>query len=174
MKKMTLFSALLLATTFAITSCNDNEDDDVSPNDTDRNFMSKAGYANRNEVDFAQLALSKSSNDSVKNFAQMMITDHTAGIAGLDTLGTKFSFSLPTTIDSVHAAMKTQLSALSGYRFDTAYMNGQIKDHTATIDLFQNELSQGRNPDVRGYASRNLPHIQLHKQRADSIREKLK
>ena len=43
----------------------------------DTKFLEKANQGNVDEIDLAQLALKKSSNDDVKNFAQKMIHDHT-------------------------------------------------------------------------------------------------
>jgi putative membrane protein len=164
---------MLLAAAIIITSCDDDDDEDISPNQTDTNFMTMAAYANMNEVDFAQMALTKSTHDSVKVFANMMIADHTLAMDQLDSIADNFNYNLPTTIDSIHAALKTQLMALDGYEFDTAYMNSQVRDHINAITLFQNEVNQGRNPSIRNYASDKLPHLQMHKQRADSIRAHL-
>ncbi|MCW3091622.1 MAG: outer membrane protein [Ferruginibacter sp.] len=174
MKRSHLFAALFFATAIITTSCDkDDDNNNTTPSATDRNFMTSVAYANVNEIDFAQLALTKSANDSVKNFAQMMITDHTNAKTALDSLGSRYAISLPAGIDSAHSAMKTQLMALSGYGFDTAYMNGQINDHNATISLFQNEVNSGNNSDIKNYATRNLPNLQMHKQHADSVRASL-
>ena len=172
MKRILSYTAMVLTAAIMITSCDDDEED-ISPNQTDTNFMTMAAYANLNEVDFAQLALTKSTHDSVRWFAQKMVADHSAAMSQLDSIADNFSYTLPTTIDSIHAAMKTQLMALAGYEFDTAYMNGQIRDHISAISLLQNEINQGRNPSIKNYASEKLPHLEMHKQRADSIRAQL-
>jgi len=170
MKQKTILAAVLFASAIITTSCEHDDDNDKLPSNADKSFAINAAYANRDEIDFAQLALTKSQNDAVMNFAQTMIADHTTALASLDSLGSRYSITLPTTIDSIHAAMKTQLTALTGYSFDTAYMNGQINDHINAITLFQNEVNSGNNPDIRNYATNNLPHLQMHKQAADSVR----
>lgn len=67
----------------------------------------------------------------------------------------------------------TRLNSLSGYSFDTAYINSQIKDHAKTLTLFNPEISNGNNQTIRSYATDNMPHIQMHYNRADSIRRVL-
>jgi putative membrane protein len=61
------------------------------------------------------------------------------------------------------------LNSLSGRSFDTAYINSQIKDHQKTLSIFQMEINDGDNQNVRNYASKYLPHIQMHLQKADSL-----
>ena len=173
MKRIAMFAVLAFGLSFIIMSCKDDNDNNTVPNDFDKTFMTNATYANRSEIDFAQLALTNSQNDSIKAYAQKMVADHTMAQSELDSLGNKFSFTLPTTMDSAHQAMRPQLEALSGYSFDTAYINGQVRDHEATITLFQNEANQGFNPDVRNYASGKLPHLQEHLQSANNVKSSL-
>jgi len=173
MKRIAMFAVLAFGLSSIIMSCEDDNEVNTAPNDFDKTFMTNAAYGNRNEIDFAQLALAKSQNDSIRMFAQKMVADHSTAQSELDSLSDKFSFTLPTTIDSAHQALKPQLEALSGYSFDTAYINGQVKDHQATITLFQNEVNQGLNPDVRNWASGKLPHLQEHLALADSVKASL-
>jgi putative membrane protein len=169
MKRITLLFSICMILVF-VTSCDKNNDNNSnSLNSTDQNFMTMAAFSNNDEIDFAKLALTKSSNDSVKMFAQMMIADHTKATMGLDSLAGKYSVTLPTTIDSIHAALKTSLMALSGFSFDSSYVNGQVKDHMNAISLFQNEVNGGNNQDVKNFASGKLPVLQMHLQMANSL-----
>jgi putative membrane protein len=149
--------------------CDKNHDNDSSLNDTDRDFMVKASYGNNSEVDAAQLATSKTAEVAVKNFAQMMITDHTTAQNDLKNLATKKTVGIPSGPDSAHIAMKNQLSALAGRAFDSAYMHGQLNDHVTVINLMQNEISNGKDGDVKNYANTYLPKVQMHKRMVDSI-----
>jgi putative membrane protein len=172
MKRFIKLMTISLVTAVMASSC-DDDDDNTAPNDKDKNFMTMAAYANWNEIDAAQLALTKSTNDSVKTFAQLMIAEHTTAKGQLDSVANQFTYSLPTTVDSAHAALKVHLMTLSGLAFDTTYMNSQVTDHVNTINLFQNEVNLGNNPSVKNYASQTLPHLQMHLQRAQSIRTQL-
>ena len=174
MKRIFFISVFSLATVFMI-SCDKDEDDNNNnnnnntPSATDNNFMTQAAYGNFNEILLGQLALTKSGNDSVKMFAQMMINEHTAANASLDSLAGRYSYSLPTAADSVHLAFKDSLNTYTGHTFDTAYINNQIRDHQTTIDLFQNEITNGNADSVQNFATGLLPTIQAHKALADSI-----
>jgi putative membrane protein len=173
MKRIANLLIISLFSVFSFTSCDDDNDTNTTPNDTDRNFMTMASYSNRDEIDFAQMALTKATNDSVKYFAQQMVADHTPALAELDSIAGQFSYTLPTTIDSLHAAMKTQLMARSGLDFDSAYMNSQVMDHNNAISLFQNEVNAGNNVSIKNYANKTLPHLQMHREMAERIRARL-
>ena len=154
-----------------VNSC--KKDDDTTTDNSlgtkDKNFLVMAAYANRAEVDLAQLALTKTANDSVRLFAGDMVNDHTLGLTGIDSLANQYSVTLPTTIDSMHAVIKMQLMAMSGRAFDSAYIHGQINDHTATINLYQDEATNGVKQNIKDYANRNLPVLRFHLQFADSV-----
>ncbi len=171
--KRILFISLCSLAAVIMTSC-DKHDDVIdnngnTPNSTDNSFMTQAAYANRSQVDLGTLALSKSSNDSVKMFAQMMITDHTGAIASLDSVAMTYNFTLPSTADSAHIMFRDSLNTYTGYTFDTAYINGQVRDHERMISIYQDDISNGNADNVQSYANRLLPTIQVHKQLADTI-----
>jgi putative membrane protein len=171
--KRTFFISVFSLATVIMMSCNKDDDNinnnNNTPNATDNNFMTQAAYANRSEVELGQLALTKSSNDSVKLFAQMMITDHTAAIASLDSLAGRYTYTLPSASDSAHIVIKDSLNAYTGHTFDTAYINGQVRDHDRLIAILQYDISNGNADTVQAYANRILPTIQSHKQLADTI-----
>ena len=56
----------------------------------------------------------------------------------------------------------TKLQATFRASFDREYVNFEIKDHREDIALFQREVSHGTNPDVKAWASQNLPALQEH------------
>jgi len=171
MKHVKGLSKLFIVAALFVASCDDDDDNNTNTalNDADKNFMTMAAYANHNEIDFAEMALTKATADTVKTFAHMMIAEHTKAMNELDSIANQFSYTLPDTIDSLHAVKKTDLMAKSGYSFDTAYINGQVIDHQATISLFQNEASQGNNVSVKNWANKTLPSLQTHLAAADSI-----
>ncbi|MES2704199.1 MAG: DUF4142 domain-containing protein [Bacteroidota bacterium] len=158
-------SALLL---FGLAAgCKKDEEDKL--NQTDRNFMLQAGYANNAEVDAGSLAANKATDASVKSFGSMMVSEHTTAVNELKSLSSATNVNVPSSPDSTHIAIKNMLAGMSDRAFDSAYMRTQVTDHAATIALMQNEISNGKDAGVKGYASKYLPHVQHHKHLADSI-----
>lgn len=154
-----------------LAACDKDDDNDV--NDTDRIYVTMAGLSNNAEIMAGQVAASKGNTAIVKAFAQHMITEHTTAQTDLKSRASALGLSAPDTVDAEHKALMIRLNSLNGYSFDTAYINSQVKDHAKTIDVFNVEINGGNNSSIRGFAVDNLPHIQMHYNRADSIRKAL-
>lgn len=153
-----------------------SRDDDGNGNnvtDADRNFVTMASLSNNAEIASGSLAAAKGNNALVKDFGQQMVSAHTPAQSDLKNRAAALNLTAPDTVDAEQKALMVRLNSLSGYSFDTAYMNAQVKDHAKTVGIFQTEISGGTNQSIRGYATDYLPHIQMHYNRADSIRKVL-
>lgn len=164
----------LLALVYTGCKDDDDDDDDTSPTEdvsqADRDFAMKAALSNRAEIELGELAATRAQHDSVKAFARLMINEHTTAQNELATLAQNKQISLPTTIDSAHQALKNQLMAMSGNRFDSTYISTQVVDHQRTQQDFQTEINQGQNGEIKNYANKYLPHINMHLDRAVKIK----
>ena len=103
----------------------------------------------------------------------MMMQDHTKAQASLDSIAIKFGIPVPAAPDSAHLVMAAQLQNLSGYEFDTTYIGAQLRDHQATVAIFEFELSNGNNQEIKNFANTNLPIIQMHLQEAQTIQQEI-
>jgi putative membrane protein len=161
--------ALMLALTVMSVSCNKDDDEDAV-SQTDQNFMMKAAYANNAEISAGQMAATKANSSAVASFGQTMVTDHTVAKTELISIAGQMGMTLPQGLDSMHQALANQLSMLMGMAFDSTYINSQVMDHQAAIQLFQSEASNGNDSRLRDYAQKYLPKLQMHLQMADSVR----
>ena len=136
----------------------------------DSTFLVQASQSNWAEVKLGALALAKATNDSVRAFAQMMITDHTGAQSDLASVVNNISTNVNVS-DSLSAeiiAVRDSLQALSGNTFDSAYIAGQIRAHQQTLQAFDTELANGSNSRVKAYATDKRLTIQSHLDLADS------
>ena len=156
---------------FSLTAC--DKDDENEVNSTDQNYVAMASVSNNAEIMAGQVAAAKGNSAMVKNYGSLMVSEHNLAQTDLKNRASGAGLSVADTVDAEHRALMTRLNSLTGYSFDTAYINSQIKDHQKTIDLFQTEINGGKNQQIRSYASEYLPHIQMHYNRADSIRRAL-
>jgi putative membrane protein len=129
---------------------------------TDQEFAAQAAIGGMAEVSTAQLALQRATSADVKKFAQRMLDDHSKANRELTSLATSKQIALPRTVDQKHRAMADRLARLQGAEFDREYMKGQVKDHKEAVDLFQAEADQGRDADLKAWASRTLPTLKEH------------
>jgi len=128
----------------------------------DRTFVEKAASGGMAEVQAAQLAQQKSQDPKVKDFAQQMITDHTAANQQLTTIAQQKGLTIPASLDAKDQKEIDKLQSLSGTKFDRVYMKSQARDHEAMLKLLQREASSGKDPDLKSFADQTAPTVQKH------------
>ena len=128
----------------------------------DRKFVEKAASGGMAEVQAAQLAQQKSQDPKVKDFAQQMITDHTAANQQLTTIAQQKGLTIPASLDAKDQKEIDKLQSLSGTKFDRVYMKSQARDHEAMLKLLQHEASSGKDPDLKSFADQTAPTVQKH------------
>jgi putative membrane protein len=136
-------------------------------------FWTEAAQGGMAEVALSNIALERSQNEAVKNFAQQMVTDHTAANTELISLASSKNITLPSAIDAKHKAASDRLAARSGADFDRDYMKMTVKDHEKMVKLFQNESEKGADADVKAWAAKTLPTLQSHLQMARTVNASL-
>jgi putative membrane protein len=139
----------------------------------DTQFMMRAHQGNMAEVELSRLALEprRGASTRVRQYAEMMIRDHTQADTRLLQLGQQKGFTVPPgqDLDAEHRQIRDQLARLSGTRFDQAYMSAMHRDHVKTVALFQQEAQRGEDRDVRAFATQLLPALRQHLQMARAI-----
>src|SRR6202008_141193 len=132
-------------------------------------FVKTAAEDGMTEVALAKLALKKSSNNDVKQFAQKMQQDHEQADEELSGLAKAKGLTLPPKPDAQHEALLKSLSAKSGAAFDREYADHMARGHAKAVALFQ-AASQSSDADVAAFAKKTLPTLEEHKQLADNLK----
>lgn len=135
----------------------------------DGKFMMMAATSGMNEITLSNQALSKSSNEDVRKFAQMMIDDHTKAGDELKSLAMTKNMMLPTDADAKHKAALRKMSSMTGDSFDMAYVKMMVKDHEKAVAMFQKEASGGKDADAKAFAAKTLPTLQGHLEMARTM-----
>ena len=115
----------------------------------DKMFVRKAAAGGLAEVQFGQLALQKSTNDGVKQFAQKMIDDHTALDNDMKPIADNLGVQIPKKLAKPDQEEYQKLSALSGADFDKEYITVMVKDHRKDIRAFHEESSVANDPQLK-------------------------
>ncbi|HZS44585.1 MAG TPA: DUF4142 domain-containing protein [Blastocatellia bacterium] len=140
---------------------------------TTHKFVEDAAKGGMAEVQLGQLAVQKASSPDVKNFGQRMIDDHSKANNELKDLASRKSMTIPTAVDPKDKATMDRLSKLSGKAFDRAYMDDMVKDHEKDVAEFRNEASNGKDADIKSWASKTLPTLEDHLKMAKTTYAKL-
>ncbi|HYF57580.1 MAG TPA: DUF4142 domain-containing protein [Burkholderiaceae bacterium] len=114
------------------------------------------------EVEAGRVASQKATNPQVKEFAQKMVDDHTTGNSELMKLASARNIAPPEGPDKAHRAMLVKMEKMSGPEFDRAYMKQQVADHEKTVNLFERQSKNGKDPELRDFAAKQLPIMREH------------
>lgn len=141
--------------------------------DTGPDFVKLASQDGMTEVALGKIALMKSSNPDIKQFANRMVQDHTKANGQLSEIAKKQGIPVSKKLDAEHAAMVKMMSDKSGADFDTAYTSDMLADHKKAIALFQNEATDHADPDLASFAQSTLPVLRQHQQMAEQLTNKV-
>lgn len=144
----------------------------VVDSDSDESFVKEAGSAGLMEVEISQYALQHATNPRVKEFASMMVKDHTQANEELKAIaGNK---NLTVTLDEKHSQKMRDLQQKTGNEFDKEYMKEMVDDHQKDVDKFEKMAEDGKDPELKAFAEKTLPKLRMHLEHAKSIRDELK
>lgn len=137
----------------------------------DNDFFKTITIANETEIQSSQVALTQSSNQDVRNFAQHMIDDHRMAEQKVGAFASDKNIVLPTRLDSDHQSMVDDLKTKSGADFDQAYLKLQVQAHKDTISSDEDEANNGNDPAVKALAGDMLGTLKHHLQMAESLQQ---
>jgi putative membrane protein len=131
--------------------------------DDEQEFFKAAASSGMFEIEAAKLALERSQNDKIKQFAQKMIADHGKADAELKQLAQQKGVTLPTELMSRHQMMLDELrDEGTPEEFDEAYRRAMLASHKEAVSMFDEMKDDADDPEVKAFAARTLPKLQQH------------
>ncbi len=130
-------------------------------------FLQMVASANDWEIRSSELANKKTSDEGIKQFAHMIITDHVGAAVKLkERLETKQEGAdsmPPAALVPKHERMLQQLeAAANGPEFDTLYLDMQAQAHMEAVGLFRTYAGSGEDQTLVGFARETLPTLETH------------
>ena len=139
----------------------------------DRRFLTDASQGGMVEVELGKVATQKASNPDVKSFGQRMVDDHSKANDQLRQVAASKSVKLSEKLSPAKQKEVEKYSKLSGAVFDSAYISHMVSDHKEDVAEFQKESKNGKDADVKSFATNTLPTLQDHLKMAQDISSKL-
>lgn len=137
-------------------------------------FLVKAANGGMAEVEAGKIGEQKATHKEVKDFAKMMVDDHTGANAEVKKLAAALNVTLPSAPSEDHQKDVTKLNEKKPKDFDKDFMDQMVADHKKTIDLFKDASDDDMNADVKAFVNNTIPKLQAHLDAAEAIRKKLK
>jgi len=169
----------------------------ASVSNSDKNFVSDQLSDGMAEIELAKVARDHAASPDVKQFAQMMIDDHTKAGDQLKQIATSNSIPIDKQIDNKQQNLMDKLSKLNGADFDKEYMSAMVDDHQDAVRDLRSRVDEnrsatdrltGKNPEnpaavkpeqsdnrltmsINEWAANTLPTVEQHLDRAKEIKD---
>lgn len=171
--------AWVLSLGLTLAACGSEEQNPSPGTNPDRAAFAVMNAANDGEVQVGQLAQGKATADSVKDFAQEMVDEHTATKERQGQLASRLGIAPQDNANSQKlrsdaAATLDMLQRLSGDPFDRAYIDSQVTMHTSVMNLIDGTLVPSvQNSEVRADLLQTRSDVSMHLQRARELQSML-
>lgn len=121
----------------------------------------------QNEINTSKVAMKKATNPTVKNYANMMIKQHSQNLSQTRSLAKKLKIKTKDTTDAtdVKEAGKKEvdnLKTLSGKDFDKSYIDTMVTDHSDALSKLDSFIGDDKNAKVEAHLKSTREAVQHH------------
>lgn len=131
--------------------------------ETAQDFVTKAAIGGMFEVQSSKIAQDKLQDQSLKDFAQKMISDHGAANAKLESIAGEQKLQVPADLDASHKSDVDKLQSATA-PVDAPYADMQKAAHADAVSLFEAYAKDGDNAALKSFASETLPTLKMHQE----------
>jgi putative membrane protein len=126
-------------------------------------FVDAAAASDMFEVESSKLAMTKGKSAAVKNFATMMVADHTKSTTDLKAAAAKATPAV-TVVPKMTAQQQSDLDGLknAGADFDVMYSQKQVVGHEKALAMLRDYAARGNAPALKDFAGKTAPVVAGH------------
>ena len=117
--------------------------------------------------------MEKSDNKDVRDYANMIRSDHGSALEALTDLMIDKHVPQVRTLEPQTQQDITRMTTLNGPEFDREFVNMMVSDHQKAIGLFRDQQGITQNPDISKYVEGVLPTLELHLEKALRLQSRL-
>ncbi len=126
-------------------------------------YVEMAASSDMFEIQSSQLAMSRAQTPAVRQFAEMMVRDHTQMSQQLMAAASASGMpAMSPAMMPMHADMLTRLQAMSGAGFEAEYGRQQMMAHEMAVAMHTNYAARGDTPALRTVAAAAAPRVSQH------------
>src|SRR5687768_11273493 len=143
-------------------------------NMTEKNITAHMAAGDSLEIQFAELALSKGTNQQVRDFANMLLTDHRAHLAKTHEIITDEDVGAePPPSNPEGQRMKEMLARLrtmsAGTNWDAEFVKFQVSHHQNVIDLLTPNIKNAHDDDLEDHIEKTLTSLAKHRDHGKTV-----
>jgi putative membrane protein len=123
------------------------------------------------EIEAGKVAQDKSQNAAVKNFADMLVSDHQKSQDQVASLAQQMNITLQEKSKALGEKESMKLSKLKGMKgssFDRSFAQNMVEDHKKAISRLEGYQKEATGPTAE-LISQTLPILRQHQQAAEQL-----
>jgi predicted outer membrane protein len=136
-------------------------------------FLIEAMQDSMAEIQICEMAIEKSANPHVRDFAQSMIDEHGRMGRELEQLAGDKRLDVPRTIRPEQEMTVDEFSALEGNDFEQRWIQYNIDVHERDVKVFRHYAEEEEDPDIRDLAKQQGEALGKHLKMAHEVGKKL-
>lgn len=125
-------------------------------------YVQMAASSDMYEIQSSQMAMSRAQTPAVRQFAEMMVRDHTNMSQQLMASAQAAGVAMTPGLLPMHAEMLARLQAMNGAAFEAEYGRQQLMAHEMAVALHSNYAARGDTPALRIVARGAVPRVSQH------------
>ena len=155
----------------------------IAPADSSLQFINVAAVSSLAEIQLSKLAISRAQSAAVKDFATIVVKDHTKANNELKALAIAKNIELPNLSDkNITDGVSTEVGVINQNfellknadkaKFDKQYIEIMMQDHQKAVEVF-GKAALSYDPVVKTYASKYLPVLRIHLKEVTALNSQL-
>ncbi|SCZ58480.1 DUF4142 domain-containing protein [Thiohalomonas denitrificans] len=135
----------------------------------DQEFVTKAAQDGLVEIKMAKLAQKKAHSDRLKDFANVMLDDHSLAKQRLEEVAKQIGIKLPKQLSESQKNLVDKMSKYKGDQFDRHFVSTILQEHKKDVSLYHRESEHGGNDELKHLAAEIAPVLEKHLDMAQSM-----
>ena len=131
-------------------------------------FLLQAANRGLVEAEFANFAQHREKHQRIKDFAIMVLRDHSQSNQELKNFAASMNIVLADTIGSKHEGHLQKLLT-PGNNFDKIYMELMVQEHKDDVKKFEKAAGEVKDPQLKSWMDKVLPVLKVHRDSAVAI-----
>ena len=130
---------------------------------TPSEYVMTAGASDLYEITSSQVVMETTQNPQLREFAQMMVADHTKSTADVKAAASRSRVgAAPPQLNPLQQELVTELRAENGPTRDAAYIAQQKASHGQALNVQKAYAMEGTAPALKSAASTIVPIVEHH------------
>jgi len=167
-----LLSAFCL---LGLASCDRDDDEPIvsTVSQQDRNFAISSSQFVNAQLAFSQLAKERGDDNLILEYGEMIFEENTATKSELTGILDTNKVEMSNEITTDMQVKYDELALLQGTAFDKAFIDLQVTELDKSISMFENQINNGENFTIKGFADKTLAAVKSNRNRAFIVKTKV-